>query len=398
MNLTINNPCIDPGVVIDSANGNTRIVHKPDTREYFRLGIREAGFLESLDGSRNPELLSRENGFEFNYDEVEYLLAWFAEKRLLAGLPTPINLVKKSALSRVAGFVADTRKWRFKLGSPNRFLDNHLNVVNALFSVPALAIYLGLIFLPIAVLIVSPTTVSRAMTGFNPAMSGWNWLGLYVGLLAMNVLHEMAHAIACKHFGGKVEKIGLMLMYFQPVMYCDVSDSWRFREVGEKVTVAAAGIALQLILAALTAVVFLFFGGSVLLIFATINLVLAVYNLFPFVKLDGYWILVHLLDEPQLQQKGLKSVDLKFRKLVGRSLGKSTPYRRAVTVFGVGHVLAVPAFWALGMFGAYRYLAKLSSTLAIVVVTLFALPLICRAVTKGITYLRSVFYQMDSVQ
>jgi putative peptide zinc metalloprotease protein len=379
------------GIVIDPAVGQHRIVHKPATREYFRLGVREAGFLEALDGSRDQEALARDNGFGFNVDEVEFLLAWFSEKRLLAGQTEFPCGDKRGVLHRIRDFILDTQKWRLHIGSPDAYLNKNLAIVNAVFSTPALAVYLCLLFLPIALLIVSPATVNHALSEFNPVLPGWHWFALYAALLLMNVLHEMSHAVACKYFGGKVEKIGIMLMYLQPVLYCDVSDSWRFRKVSEKITVASAGIVMQLLLAAVSGVVFLFSGWSVLLMFAMINLVIAIFNLIPFVKLDGYWILVHFLEEPQLQKKGLRAVDSFFRRLFRRSAGRVDSYSSSIIAFGIGHIIAVPAFWILGLYSIYRYASRLSDVLAVVLLSILAMPLLFRAIKGGGAYLHDVF-------
>jgi putative peptide zinc metalloprotease protein len=44
------------------------------------------------------------------------------------------------------------------------------------------------------------------------------WLVFWCGLSPSGVvtLHEFAHGITCCHFGGKVQEIGFMLIYFQP--------------------------------------------------------------------------------------------------------------------------------------------------------------------------------------
>jgi hypothetical protein len=54
----------------------------------------------------------------------------------------------------------------------------------------------------------------------------WVWLTLF----AVTMLHESAHGLTCKHFGGQVHEIGFLLMFFMPCFYCNVSDAWLFRE------------------------------------------------------------------------------------------------------------------------------------------------------------------------
>jgi hypothetical protein len=59
---------------------------------------------------------------------------------------------------------------------------------------------------------------------FEAALLAWfSYLAIIVG-------HECSHGLTCKRFGGKVHEIGLLLIYLQPAMYCNVSDAWLFPE------------------------------------------------------------------------------------------------------------------------------------------------------------------------
>ena len=55
------------------------------------------------------------------------------------------------------------------------------------------------------------------------------------------MLHEFAHGLTCKHFGGEVHEIGFLLMMFMPCLYCNVSDAWLFPEKWKRVCVGLAG-------------------------------------------------------------------------------------------------------------------------------------------------------------
>lgn len=381
------NPRLSPQVVIDPAHDERRIVHKPATNEYFRFGLREAAFLESLDGTRTVASMTGAGDCGFNPEEVAFLLERFSEMRLLAGQEAAAEARALPWWRRLSGFVTNTQKWRMKLASPDAFLDRHRGLVDAMFSVPALAVYLGIVFIPALLFLADPEQVRLALGRFDPNLSTTGWVLLYVGLLITNVLHEFAHAAACKHYGGRVERIGIMLMYLQPVLYCDVSDSWRFREVQHKVVVAAAGLVLQVVLAALATSLWVFWGDSTLIAFAVANVGLVLLNLIPFVKLDGYWILVHLLGEPNLRQKGLDAIDAGLRRLLRRQDDRAS--KPAVIAFALGHIMVVPAFWLLGLSTLYRYACRVSIPLAWAMVAIFGLPLTARALRFAAGWLRA---------
>src|SRR5262249_11948319 len=67
-----------------------------------------------------------------------------------------------------------------------------------------------------------------------------------VGLCVVT-MHEFAHGLTCCHFGGKVQEVGFMLIYFQPAFFCDVSDSWMFPSKKHRMLVTMAGGYFQLV-------------------------------------------------------------------------------------------------------------------------------------------------------
>ena len=49
------------------------------------------------------------------------------------------------------------------------------------------------------------------------------------GILFFNiVVHECAHALACKHYGGKIRRMGMMFYISAFIFYCDTSSAWNF--------------------------------------------------------------------------------------------------------------------------------------------------------------------------
>src|SRR5262249_34961826 len=53
--------------------------------------------------------------------------------------------------------------------------------------------------------------------------------------LVITTLHECAHGLACKHFGGEVPEVGvLMILYVLPALYCNVTDIYRFGRKRER--------------------------------------------------------------------------------------------------------------------------------------------------------------------
>jgi hypothetical protein len=123
------------------------------------------------------------------------------------------------------------------------------------------------------------------------------------------VSHEFAHGMTCKVFGGRVSEVGVLLIYyFLPGMYCNVSGLHLIPQRNRRLWVIAAGIYWQLMVGSLALLAwftlapytlladlaFIFFLGSVLNI---------VFNANPLIKLDGYYFLSQLLRLPNLMDR-----------------------------------------------------------------------------------------------
>jgi putative peptide zinc metalloprotease protein len=375
-----------PDVEIDVPNGGHRIIHNRSTRKYFKLGIREADFLEALDGSRDATTLRNQAPGGFSAEQVDFLLNWLAAQGLLAGAAseTPPQPVSRRVMKWL-----NPNAWQFTLCDPDRFLESRLAWVHACFSRPALLLYLVVLFAPIVLYALAPALFAGAFSLATPDFNWKQWLGVYVAMLFMIAGHEMAHAVTCKHFGGAVHKIGVKLLYLQPVVFCDISASWRFQDVNHKVAAAAAGIFVQLLVSSLVVIAWTVLHWPTLWYFAAINIVIALINLFPFIKLDGYWILVHLSGRSDLMPRGRAAVDAVLLQLVGRKPAK-VRFSAGLFAYGLACRIAAIAFWLLGLFALQRYASMISPSFGDVAVTLFSV-LMAMRVLQALSELSAQF-------
>ena len=121
-------------------------------------------------------------------------------------------------------------------------------------------------------------------------------------------LHEVAHGLTCKHFGGEVSDMGFLLLYFQPCFYCNVSDAWLFKERRQRMWVSFAGIFFDLLLLFSATIMWRISAPETWVNhFCLIVMVIAalgvVFNLNPLIKLDGYYLLSDYLSLPNLRQR-----------------------------------------------------------------------------------------------
>lgn len=131
---------------------------------------------------------------------------------------------------------------------------------------------------------------------------------LWLLLLFIGIIHESAHGLSCKNFGGEVHQMGFLLMYFTPAFYTDISDSYLFDKDSKRLWCIFAGIWIETLMCALALIVWTFSapGGVVndwayklVLMTSVTNLVM---NFNPLMKFDGYYALCQFLKVDNLRE------------------------------------------------------------------------------------------------
>lgn len=148
--------------------------------------------------------------------------------------------------------------------------------------------------------------------------------GFVAAAIVQTALHECAHGLTCKHFGGRVPELGfLLILFFLPALYVDVSDAWLFRKRRQRVLVSLAGPMFDLGVAALAALAWRVIppgpahNAAVILMAASFASV--VLNLNPLLRLDGYYILADLSGIPNLRATARRYIAQGIARLRGRS-------------------------------------------------------------------------------
>ena len=133
---------------------------------------------------------------------------------------------------------------------------------------------------------------------------------LLLGLIfpLVKVLHELGHGVACKLREGEVHDMGVMLLLFLPVPYVDASSAWAFPNKRDRMLVGAAGMLVELMLAAGAFYLWLYIEPGVakglaydVAVLASVTTV--VFNGNPLLRYDGYYIASDALEIPNLGQR-----------------------------------------------------------------------------------------------
>src|SRR5207244_2043901 len=132
---------------------------------------------------------------------------------------------------------------------------------------------------------------------------------MWVGLAVVKVIHEFGHGLSCKTFGGEVHEMGLLFLVLSPAMYCNVSDAWTLPNKWKRIIISAAGIYVELMIAAIATFVwwntpsnpFLNHLSLALMVVCSVSTV--VFNGNPLMRYDGYYVLADWLEIPNLRDR-----------------------------------------------------------------------------------------------
>lgn len=342
-----------PGVVFGPviANGWRRqhLIGAPSMGGLVGLGDREHRVLELLDGSRRADEIRVDVESRFGVPLSEpglyRLVGMFASKglididRALAG-----SLESAGPETRPARRNTLLRAER-ALVDPNRFLEAVRPVTAALFRpavvvVCAVAVLAGLVQLVVDL----PTITGHARTMIqHPAQ----FVTVVVVVLVSLAIHELAHAAACRHWGGAVRALGVRWRFPIVVAYADVPDHALFRPVYQRVATCVAGVWSSLLIFVPVAALWAIGSAgdwSWLPALASIQLALVasvLFNLVPLFGLDGYQVLSHVLGVTNLGAHGTATVS-RLVSRSGRAELAEAPRKLVVTyaVYGVFALLA----------------------------------------------------------
>ncbi|MBD0706875.1 MULTISPECIES: daptide biosynthesis intramembrane metalloprotease [unclassified Streptomyces] len=298
-------------------------------RKYFRVEADLARLVLALNGTRDHALLADILGTPWTVEAVGTAVDTLAKGHLLDnGEPVRTsNRWVKFVPPLTVQFTLLRPDGLLKLASPLvRLLSGRAGRVTAL--VVALG---GLLALA------AQSREVGAVLGRPLPLS--TYLVVVAGILATTAIHEFGHGAVLSHYGGRPARMGVMLFYLSPAFFCDVSDGWRLPRKEQRVAVALAGIATQVVIAGATATASPFFHGMArdgLIVFAIAAYTSGLLNLAPFVKLDGYIALMSHLDIPHLRDHTLTDARRWIaRVLFGGSYERRLPELRWAVPFGL---------------------------------------------------------------
>ena len=251
---------------------------------------------------------------------------------------------------------------RFAFLDPDRLLARLVPRLRFFFTRRFLVLSAVPILLGLAITLANAREIADDLPRLYQASAILPFLGL---ILVVASIHEFAHGLTCKHFGGEVHELGFMVMYFQPAFYCNVSDAWLFPEKSKRLWVGFAGPYLELVLWGLATIAWRVtepdtWVNYTALIVMTLSGLRSFLDFNPFVKLDGYYLLSDYLEIANLRRRSFKYVGDGVKRLLGfgRKLRAyiSQRERRIYLVYGLVATISSLSLLSFGLVRLGSYL------------------------------------------
>lgn len=235
---------------------------------------------------------------------------------------------------------------RIPLWDPQRFIDRSWPWVRWLFGPVGVFLWFAVVIGALAQL----PQYWDELTGnlADRVLAVENLLWLWLSYPIVKFCHEMGHAWAIRRGNGEVHEMGVMFLVFAPVPYVDASASTAFRDKWARIGVAAAGILVELFLAAVALFVWIAVEpGAVRAIAFNVMLIggvsTIVFNANPLLRFDGYYMLGDLLEIPNLGQRSNQYLGYLVKRYVfGIEQAQSPGYQRGERVW---MTLYAPVAW-----------------------------------------------------
>ncbi len=314
------------------------VINDKTSGAYYRCSESVYWFLRLLDGKctlrdaiNNFDSLHTDKKLD-KKDLFEALALLYEGDLLLGDLPSSglrmVEKKNKNRRRRISQFLIRPTMFKVGIWNPDRFLNRLLPFFDSAFSLFGLSLFLGLVVFALLQLDANWLSVkSHWETRFFDPL---NLLMLWVQFPLLKLLHELGHGLATKKWGGHVYELGVMFIVFTPVPYVDASSSTAFPHKQQRMVVAASGIIVEIMVAAIAFIVWLN-TNSLFIKDLCFNWMLIggvstlLFNGNPLLRFDGYFVLADFLEIPNLASRSNQYYSYVFRTYVLGSKSVNSP-------------------------------------------------------------------------
>ena len=297
------------------------VLENPSNNAFSRISKDAYNFIGLLDGKRTVAEVWKICNEQFGdsaptQPEVVQLLGHLYSSNLLYAELAPdaeslFNRYHTRIKRQIQGFFSNLLFIRIPLFDPDHFLNRWVSVFGWLFGWIGLLLWIAVISVGLYFVL---GNIRELFNQSSDILNPDNFIFLYLSMVIIKIFHEFGHAFACKRFGrlngngGEVHVIGIMFLIFVPLPYVDASSAWAFRKKWHRVIVGMSGVMVELLCAAIAAIIWARTStGTLHIISYNIIFVASVSTLIfngnPLLRFDAYYVLSDLVEIPNLGQR-----------------------------------------------------------------------------------------------
>ncbi len=295
------------------------VLHDQTSGQFLRFNQQSYALIGRFDGDLTlEEIVDHVNAMDFeqplNKEDVIALIGQLNAAEVLSeGLPInvqdvfgqyQVNQRKKRQRS-----LMNPLSIKIPLFNPNRWLTGMSGIARLLFSRTGFWIWLAILLCAFVLALANAEALVDDIAQLQ--LSPQQLILLWIIYPLVKAMHELGHGLALKAWGGDVPEMGINLLVFMPVPYVDATASLGIRNKWRRMVIGAAGIFVELFLAALALFVWLAVEPGLVkqaalnvMLIATLSTLL--FNGNPLLRYDGYFILEDWLEIPNLATRSKK--------------------------------------------------------------------------------------------
>jgi putative peptide zinc metalloprotease protein len=310
----------DLGIEAQKYEGRTYYVVKdPVSMRYYRLKDHEYFLVRYMDGKSTLEDAQKAYETRYRPDRLKLEeLESFAQQLLTAGLAhneSPkagkqlFDRRKKRLRSEWMQTLTNILYIKLPIFDPDRLLTRMVKYTRFIFTMPFFLLSVAVMLAAAGLVATHFETFRSKLPDYHEFFSFKTVVYLWIALGCVKVIHEFGHGISCKRFGGEVHEMGALLLCFSPALYCNVSDAWTLPNKWHRIIISAAGIYVELIIAAIATFVWWnsathpFVHNMSLSLMVVCSVSTVVFNANPLMRYDGYYVLADWLEIPNLRER-----------------------------------------------------------------------------------------------
>lgn len=347
-------------------------VECPSQKRFYNLGYEEYVFVSLLDGKTSIAaacsiVASRLGARAPSMDQAVSIARWLLQHRLAdLAFQNAASASVDSGQNEPSSIIQRLNPFwmKFPIRRGLVAINRLATAAQSLLSPPAVMIAVITMLVGASVFLFQRGDLfSSGEQIFHRSTWAW-WLATWVGL---KILHEAAHAIACRRQGGSVDEIGVVFVLLAPLVYVDVTSCWRMSSRRSRIYVAAAGMFAEWFVAAVAMIAWMLSSDAptarqwLSQVILTAGVSTIVFNANVLMRFDGYFILTDLIEIPNLAAEASTSLSRVAKRWL---VGDSTP----PSPFVGWRRWFVPAYG----FGCLAWRVVVCITLAIAASTMFA--------------------------